>query len=100
LLLDFGFFGLVIFAVWAGLRSSGLAGRDCAAMEGEYDLAGGSFAAIPNHEDVIAGAAEQLIDDVPRRSGPVVAKDALIGAESLDFDARGGGDLVENFLQA
>jgi len=78
-----------------------LRGSCCgAAGGGEDELAGRTGALLADHEDVVAGALEELGKDGAGWGGAVVAEDALVGGEALDFEAGCGGDGVEDLFEA
>lgn len=66
----------------------------------EHDLARSSLALIADEQHVVAGALQKLAEDIACRSGAVDAEDSLVGGESFDLCAGGGGNVVEDLLQA
>jgi hypothetical protein len=92
---------LIVVSIRVGLGICRLTGLDgSATLEGEDKLAGSSLPSITNHEDVVASAIQELVDDFASRSWAVVAEDALIVAEALNLDSGCGGDFMHDLLEA
>jgi len=64
------------------------------------DLSRRSLALISNHQDVVAGALQQLGEYIARKAGSVSAKDPLIGFQAFHLCAGGRREIVEDLLQA
>lgn len=88
---------LVVFfrsrAGWAGGCLAGVAFA-------EDDLARNALSAIADHHDVVAGALQQLREDVVRRAGSEVAEDALVAGKAFDFRSCCGRDVGEDLVKA
>lgn len=66
----------------------------------EEDLTGRALAKIADHDHVVAGAIEQLCEDVASGAGSILAIDAGVGGEAFDMRAGERGDFRENLREA
>jgi hypothetical protein len=87
----------IVVGGWGGVDSGECtAGRAGA----EDELPWGSLAKIADHDHVVAGAIEQLGENVARRAGTIITVNARIGGEAVDMGAGQGGDFSENLREA
>ena len=87
--------------VFGGVGLGGFGGLGVAGLaRSEDDLPRRPLTLIPNHQDVVAGALQQLGEHVAREARPVCAKDPLIGSQAFHLCAGGSREFVEDLLQA
>lgn len=96
-----GLLGLFIhFVVVAGCGGFGGLLRICGGASAEHDLARRSLALVADHEEVVAGAFQQLGQHVARGTGPERAENALVVVQAFNLCAGFGGNIGKDLLQA
>lgn len=90
----------VRFVLVAGRSGFGGLRRICCSADAKYDLPRCSLSLVADHEEVIAGAFQQLGKDLARGAGAEYSKNALIVVHALDFCAGICGNIGKNLFEA
>ena len=96
----FGGLRRLVFGALPDLRALPRASWSCVALGRQHQFARRTLALVADNQDVIAGAVQQLIEHVPRRSRPIAAKDALVALFSFNLDPGRRRNLGQYLRQA